>query len=258
MAFRRTEGASKPERTKPGQPCLPSHFQELRACVTQALHCGIQGVEVCKNSGDTNQMCPWDSKKSFTLSTGSTITNNFYWWEKKKLFEILQLKKLFGGSCTSRHKTDVFHCSFIDKMFSVEVSVIRNFLFCQDFHLLGPTLGTFSVLVGLAKLWYCGRKMVWGRQRKKCWNWVDCKSLMSKLTKATTGFGNILSRTLIPWRIILYQPETLKATAKCLLASAPALKLLIWGTWVCAQFLCCGFQEKNSVTAFQLLLQAPG
>lgn len=174
--------------------------------------------------------------------------------KKKDLFEILQLKKLFGGSCTSRHKTDVFHCSFTDKMFSV----IRNFLFCQDFHLLGPTLGTFSVLVGLAKLWYCGRKMVWGRQRKKCWNWVDCKSLMSKLTKATTGFGNILLRTLIPWRIILYQPETLKATAKCLLASAPALKLLIWGTWVCAQFLCCGFQEKNSVTAFQLLLQGLG
>lgn len=85
-------------------------------------------------------------------------------------------------------------------------SVIRNFLFSQDFHSFGPTLGTFSVFTGHAELWCCGRKMVWGKQRKKCWNWVDCKSLMSKLTKATTGFGNILLRTFILWRIILYQP----------------------------------------------------
>lgn len=38
-------------------------------------------------------------------------------------------EKFLGGSRTSRHKTDVFHCSFIEKMFSVDVSVIRSFLF---------------------------------------------------------------------------------------------------------------------------------
>lgn len=67
-------------------------------------------------------------------------------------------KKFFGGSCTSRHKTDVFYCSFSEKMFSVEVFVLRSFLFFQDSHLFGPTLGTFSVLAGHAKLWCCGRK----------------------------------------------------------------------------------------------------
>lgn len=167
-------------------------------------------------------MCPWDSKESFSLSTGRTITNNSDWLKKKKIYlKYLSLKKIFGGFCTSRQKTDVFNCSFTEKMFSVEVSVIRSFLLFQDFDPFGPTLGPFSVLAGHAKLWCCGRRMVWGRQRKKCWNWVDCKSLMSKLTKATTRFGNILLRTFILWRIILYQPEAL-TTAKCLLFSAPA------------------------------------